>query len=122
MEPYKTAPQGGMFSPRLKSGIYLERLEDPVECLPVITCEQQKSMGDGGFAGFQVTGIIEWEKKNKNPQKSQGLPTKTPKTPMPNLWALKPFRKNCMYFIHRTTQPGYAGSMPGRLAPIFRLF
>lgn len=81
MEPYKTAPQGGMFSPRLKSGIYLERLEDPVECLPVITCEQQKSMGDGGFAGFQVTGIIEWEKKIKTPKNPKGFQQKLPKLP-----------------------------------------
>ena len=48
-----------MFSPRLKSGIYLERLEDPVECLPVITCEQQKSVGDGEVTGHFLETYID---------------------------------------------------------------
>jgi len=35
----------------------------------------EDSQGGGGYAGFQVMGMIEWG-GNQNPKSSQGLPTK----------------------------------------------
>ena len=47
--------------------------------------------GEGGeervlrYSGFQVIGMIEWGKKNQNPKKSIGLPTKLQKIPGPKV-------------------------------------
>ena len=58
--------------------------------------------GWGGFSGFQVTGLIEWEQKSKpkkiprasnKPQKIPGPKFHPPKNPMPNFQAKKISRK-----------------------------
>ena len=54
--------------------------------------------GGGGYSGFQVTGMIEWEQKSRpkkisrasnKTQKNPWTKNKPLKNPMPNFWPLK---------------------------------
>ena len=82
--------------------------------------------GGGGYSGFQVTGMIEWRQKSNPEKNSLGPPTKPkiipgPKFPerilkmlqheiIPSEFIFSSSGSHWLYFIRRTTRPGYTGT------------
>ena len=91
----------------------------------VSTCTNYLHTLGGKYSVFQVSGMIEWRQKSKA-QKIPRASNNTQKNPMPKIPSLKNFQKGLndiyenilkptakqvwLYFIRRTTRPGYTGT------------
>ena len=56
----------------------------------------------GGYSGFQMTGMTEWGQKSNLKKKNQGLPTKPPKIPGSKL---NPEKSHAIEYASTTTNP-----------------